>query len=123
VTNVATKRKRGGQPGNTNALKHGIYRKHYTTDEITDLETALQSGLQDEIALLRVLLKRTFALASGVEDLEESTKTLNALGAATTRLSGLLRVDKLLGGGGGNAAEAIATAISEVATELGLLHN
>jgi len=123
VAAKTTRRKRGGQPGNTNALKHGIYRKHFSHEEIDDLETALQTGLQDEIALLRILLKRTFALANGIEDLEESTKTLNALGAATTRLSGLLRVDKILGGGGGNAAEAIATAISEVATELGLLHN
>ena len=50
-------RKRGGQPGNQNARKHGFYSKHFTPEQIELLEDA--DDLRDlgpEIALLRVKL-------------------------------------------------------------------
>ena len=51
------KRKRGAQPGNQNARKHGFYSKHLTPDQMKQLEEA--DDLRDlgpEIALLRVKL-------------------------------------------------------------------
>ena len=51
------KRKSGGQPGNQNARKHGFYSKHFTPDQLKQLEDA--DDLRDlgpEIALLRVKL-------------------------------------------------------------------
>jgi hypothetical protein len=53
-----TKRKRGGQPGNQNARKHGFYSTVLTEAEKLEVEDAsLVSGLDSEIALLRVKLK------------------------------------------------------------------
>ena len=51
------KRKRGGQPGKQNARKHGFYSKHFTPEQIEQLED--DDDLRDlgpEIALLRVKL-------------------------------------------------------------------
>lgn len=47
------KRRRGAQPGNLNALKHGFYSKQFEPAEIQDLETRLLEGLQDEVAIIK----------------------------------------------------------------------
>ena len=44
------KRKRGGQPGNLNALKHGFYAGGMTRDEVKGL-ARIGEGLMDEINL------------------------------------------------------------------------
>ena len=54
---MATGRKRGGQPGNTNALKHGFYADVFNETEIEEI-AYVREGLVDEINLLRVALKR-----------------------------------------------------------------
>ena len=51
------KRKRGGQPGNQNARKHGYYSRHFTPEQMQQLEEIdYHKGLDPEIALLRVRL-------------------------------------------------------------------
>jgi hypothetical protein len=50
---------RRGQVGNTNALKHGFYASVFKPDEIRKLEKITKAELDDELALLRVLIKRT----------------------------------------------------------------
>ena len=58
-------RKRGGQPGNSNAWKHGFYTKNFTLAERKGLQAANGIVLGDEIALLRVLkLKRPQAVSA-----------------------------------------------------------
>ena len=52
------RRKRGGQAGNTNALKHGFYTKNFSLAERRGLEATKEIVLADEIALLRVLIRR-----------------------------------------------------------------
>ena len=52
------RRKRGGQPGNTNALKHGFYTKNFSLAECQGLEATKEIVLADEITLLRVLIRR-----------------------------------------------------------------
>ncbi len=51
-------KKRGGQPGNTNAIKHGFYTKNFSLAECRGLEATKEIVLADEIALLRVLIRR-----------------------------------------------------------------
>lgn len=122
-TPTPPKRRRGGQPGNSNAAKHGFYSKHFKRGELDDLDLALDTPLDDEIKMLRVVLRRTFALAEDNTDLEDAVKTLNVLGAAATRLSGLLRTQKLLDGRGGDAALAISQALTDIIQEMGLNTN
>ncbi len=116
------KRKRGGQPGNTNALKGGFYSPRFANLELSDLDTALGDGLADEIALLRVIIRRVFDYANDHESqtLETWSGSLNTLGAACTRLAGLLRTDQILGGSSsGNLLEELAQAFGVAAHELG----
>ena len=116
-----TKRKRGGQPGNTNALKHGFYSHRFKSIELSDLDSALSDGLTDEIALLRVIIRRVFEYAdTGAEDLDAWSRALNTLGAASTRLAGLLRTQQIIAGDGGDVVSVLSQAIGEVAHDLGL---
>ena len=57
------KRKSGGQPGNLNAFKHGFYSRRFRALELSDLSEVLTDNLDDEIALLRVIIRRVFEMA------------------------------------------------------------
>ena len=56
-----SKRKRGAQPGNRNALKHGLYSTPFRRDESARLESAHADFLDAEQDLLRVILLRASA--------------------------------------------------------------
>ena len=113
-------RSRGGQPGNANAVKHGFYSRKFRDLESQDLETALREGLGDEIALMRVTIRRVFDFANdNAGDLDSWTGTLSALGAASTRLAGMLRTQKLLGASDSDALSALSQALGEVTREFG----
>ena len=64
---MVTKRKRGAQLGNLNALQHGFYSRRFREEEIADLES-LSEGLQDEAAMLRVLIRRVFDALANLEN-------------------------------------------------------
>jgi hypothetical protein len=51
------KRKPGGQPGNQNARKHGVYSKVLTPEEQRVLSLASIPGIDGEIALLRMKIR------------------------------------------------------------------
>lgn len=88
------KRKRGGQPGNLNALKHGFYAGGMTRDEVKGL-ARIGEGLMDEINLLRVIIRRVAELANQVEQKEELLGLLDTLGAAGVRLGSMLRTQRV----------------------------
>jgi hypothetical protein len=92
-------RKRGGQPGNINALKHGFYSSHFTEAEAEDI-AAVSPGLQDEISLLRVIIRRLSDIFLTDPDLSPSEQLtyLDLLSKALNRLSVLMRVNDLLSG-------------------------
>ena len=54
-------RNRGGQPGNLNALKHGFYSKHFLKGEVLEVEEA--GNLQEEIKMMRVIIRRLLKMA------------------------------------------------------------
>ena len=115
---AAPRRKRGGQPGNQNALKHGFYSPGFKPTEEMDLaELAGQVDLNDEITMLRVVMRRMFQQVGECEDPATWAAALGALGSAATRLAGLLRTQKLLAGGGSDVAEALSAALREVTSE------
>ena len=121
TTQPKVKRKRGAQPGNTNALKHGFYSHRFKNLEISDLDSALSDGLTDEIALLRVIIRRVFEYAdTDAQDLDTWSTALNTLGAASTRLAGLLRTQQLIAGENTDVISVLSQAIGEVAHDLGL---
>jgi len=67
-------RKRGAQPGNRNAIKHGFYSDGFKQAERMSLGLIQHMDLTDEIQLFRVLLRRC---------LEAETVTLEQMDYAT----------------------------------------
>lgn len=115
------KRKAGAQPKKFNSLKHGFYSQRFKPLELRDLECVLAEGLEDEIALLRVTIRRVFDLASEEgEDTETWFKVLSTLGLASTRLAGLVRTQKMIRGDNSLVATALTQALGEVCDELGI---
>ena len=78
----------------------GFYGEEFTRLEAADLQGALSTGLQDEIALLRVAMRRLFTYANQSEETDPQrwARVLNSLAGAAARLSTLLRTQKELGG-------------------------
>lgn len=115
------KGKTGAPRGNWNALKHGFYSHRFNTLEVSDLDTALGDGLVDEIALLRVIIRRVFEYANddNKQDLDTWTKCLNTLGAASTRLAALIRTQQVVSGGQTSVIDLLSEAIGGISHELG----
>jgi hypothetical protein len=109
---------RGAPKGNLNALKHGFYSRLFKPAETVDLPDDFSSSLEHEITLLRVMIRRTKQLADGIDNLREATHVLDALGAAASRLSSLLRAQKSLNLGQPGLADEISLAIQQVNAEL-----
>ncbi len=57
------KRKRGGQPGNQNARKHGLYSSTLSVDQICQLANILNAGGHDSV-LIALRIKLISALKS-----------------------------------------------------------
>jgi hypothetical protein len=114
------KRKRGAQPGNLNAFKHGFYSKLFEPLDREDIENLLSMDLEEEIVMLRKATQHTFGLAYQVDDIDQAIKVLGALGLASIRTSRLLKSQKEIGNGDQALAE-IRDAIKEVLKERGRL--
>lgn len=116
-------KKRGGQAGNTNALKHGFYTKNFSLAERQGLEATQEIVLADEIALLRVLIRRfsdQILAAQGVT-LNESAQHLAVISEAMLRLASLLRTNNMLGGTKtSDLAQQLSLSLAEVYAELSL---
>jgi hypothetical protein len=104
-----TPRKRGGQPGNsnalcrgapvgnTNALKHGFYSHTFSQPEIDRLDDDVRGELKDEEAFLRVLLARTAeSIKNRTLGNEEYWVALRAVSLAIGRVESLHRSRKRL---------------------------
>jgi hypothetical protein len=98
----------------------GLYGRRFHTDEVSDLELLLDGSLDSEIAMLRVVTRRFFERSSQDEDMAEAADTLGVLGLAVTRLSCLLKVQKLLGTGDEHSLQLIQRAILEASKEMEL---
>jgi hypothetical protein len=119
------RKQRGGQPGNTNALSHGLYARSFKSLELSDLELALSNNLLDEIAAMKVLMQRLFVATSQVDpevkqnNIEFISSTLDAFGMGSIRLAGLLKTQKLLTTNQGDAVTSILTeALNDVLKDL-----
>ena len=90
-------RKRGGQRGNKNALKHGFYSHTFSRREIQRLDDDVQGELRDEEEYLRVLIPRT-AESAQTSQLTHAEKqsTLRAVTLAMGRIESLHRTRRAL---------------------------
>jgi hypothetical protein len=109
---------RGAPKGNLNALKHGFYSRLFRVSDSSSLEDDQLASLENEITLLRVMMRRTMELADGIDDLRDATRVLDALGATAGRLANLLRAQKSLRAPQTGVADEISIAIQQINQEL-----
>jgi hypothetical protein len=88
------RRRRGAQPGNRNALKHGFYSRIFTPIDRKDLDRLPPSDLQAEINLLRVYIRRVIELNGASLDASQAIAMLRALSVASIGLSRLMHTSK-----------------------------
>ena len=121
TTKANGRRKRGGQPGNTNAFKHGFYTKNFSPAERRGLQATQGVVLADEIALLRVLIRRFSGqiLSSQGVPLNESAQHLAVISEAMLRLASLLRTNHMLGGSETSTlTEELSLALAKISKEM-----
>ena len=92
-------KRRGGQPGNTNAVKHGLYSKRFDPEEI-ELLSGTQEGVKDEIEACRVTLLRILDYLNGVDPSKMKPEDYAAVVSLVTKNAGtigrLMQIDKAL---------------------------
>src|SRR5688500_15969467 len=104
-----SKGKRGGQPGNKNALKHGFYSTGWTEDEIKRLGEAEDVDVLAEIQLIRIMIDRLKGQIEFDEKIIDDSQgnkrrddhylqQLNTLTAAAQSLATLVRTQYLVKG-------------------------
>ena len=93
---TSPKRPRGGQPGNLNALKHGFYSSYFKENEIDAIQGLPYDDLREEIAALRVIIRRILQLATEIEDVNTGLRLLSTLSGAAAQLSGLVKAQAVM---------------------------
>jgi len=117
------KNKRGAQPGNLNSFKHGFYSRRFSKEELSDLSNVVNENLENEIALLRIIIRRVFEYADKeAATLNDWLMALSTLASSASRLAGLLRTQHKLCGkkAGSEFLDVIRESILESAHEKGL---
>ena len=121
MTDNTSARKRGEQPGNTNALKHGFYSQQFRNGELADLDSFEDTNLQDEIGVLRVYLRRLLELADGIEDTRHAAAILDKVSLVTVRIATLAKAQRILSGDqDARVATALSEALQDVMKEMNL---
>jgi hypothetical protein len=85
-------------PGNTNALKHGLYARRFSDAEKKHLRGINPQDLTFEIAALRVAADRILALIATAEKDEDKANYHNALTHAMIGIATLARTNSILTG-------------------------
>ena len=120
-------KRRGGQPGNTNAVKHGLYSRRFDPDEIEAL-SGMQEGVKDEIDVVRVQLSRIldyieqFRVNDQIKmDPEDYAAMLNLITKNASTVARLMQIDKALNDAANiGIQEQLLAALEEVNESLSL---
>jgi len=107
-------RKRGAQPGNTNALKHGIYATVTPQPASDEEKQKIQEGLDHEIFFSKALIQRLENLSHETNDLDEIIRITNASSVLLGKLCGALKTRQYLAKGRADSTELLSQAIEEV---------
>jgi len=118
-SSIQNRKSRGAPRGNSNALKHGFYSRQLKAREASDLDTLQPIGLQDEILVLRVFIRRLMERSSEIVDLPDLLAVLRVLSIATFSLTRLIRTQFWISSSTDDVATlALHKALEEVTAEL-----
>ena len=84
-------KKRGAPYGNQNTFKHGFYSRHFTRAEIKDLSEMERLELDNEIELVRTLMRRVLESATDNTSHAGNIETLRAICLGNFTLTRLIR--------------------------------
>ena len=92
-------KRRGGQPGNTNAVKHGLYSRRFSPEEIEHL-SGMQEGVKDEIEVVRISLARILDFIGQIDlskmSIEDYAALQNLITKNAATVARLMQVQKAL---------------------------
>lgn len=89
----ASPRRGGAQPGNANALKHGLYSRHHPPFDRKALQQVPVADLQGEIDLTRLFLQRYLAsLDHASPDPETWRRALLTVNFTVAQLASMVRL-------------------------------
>jgi len=88
------KKKKGGQAWQSQCVEHGFYAKGLRKMEIKELEK-ISEGLEEEIGLMRSIIRRVAENAVDENDRRELIGLLDSIGAAGVRLASMIRTQKV----------------------------
>lgn len=92
-------KRRGGQPGNTNAVKHGLYSRRFDPEEVEAL-SGMQDGVKDEIEAVRVTLSRILDYLNGTDvsklKAEDYAAVVSLVSKNAATVGRLMQIDKML---------------------------
>jgi hypothetical protein len=91
-----TKRHRGGQPGNLNALKHGFYTRRFNPTDLAGVESTDYNGLLEEIAIIRLYARRLIELDDQSTNITQVANTLRILCLASLTITRLVKTSQFL---------------------------
>lgn len=97
-----------------------FYEQAFKPADADDLEAAASHGLQDEVWLLRVYIRRVVEMADagGEPSLAQAILALDKLGIAAIRLAKLLMTQQALGKGQDDFAATLNQALDDVIADL-----
>jgi hypothetical protein len=114
------RRLRGAPLNNLNALKHGFYARKFRQTDLVDLAESKFQGLNEEITMLRVFMRRVIEQSSSASSLSENIEVLRILSLAAASLTRMARTQKYLDTGSGGfwlPAELFTSALEDVRKE------
>jgi hypothetical protein len=91
-------RKRGAQPGNKNAFRHGFYSKSFTETEMQSLDENVKGEFHDEIAVARIQASHLAELLMDYKKMpfENFVAGSNALNNYLDRIQSLTRNQRFI---------------------------
>ena len=113
-------KKRGGQPNNKNAYKHGFYSKHFNQFESKALSEIPLTNVTDVIDLMRVSTGRfmeAYTISLEELDFESRLTALRTISMAAGRIASLVRI-QASASKNDNKADELNEAIKKIEEDL-----
>jgi hypothetical protein len=113
-------RRRGGQPGNLNALKHGFYTRRIHQRDLSGVDDTNLKGLAEEIALIRIFTRKLIESSHESADLLEIAGILRAICLASSTITRIIKVQAFLVNDPSGFYQEVDEALRQVRLEMGL---
>ena len=110
----SSSRPRGAPRGNKNALQHGVYSRELDPADLDGFQDLNPLSLDNEIIILRVIIRRLVASSRGLTDFDRLSSLLRTLTFASLSLTRLMRTRFLIQGKSSLLADEVDDAIQEL---------